>query len=146
MNNENDSNSDQGRTGSDLQQSQEGGSGGRQSGSDFTRDQQQSGQDSGGQQMGGGSEGTDMGAGGGSSGSGGYGNAQNQQNHQGQEQGLASYGSNPEQPRGEGFDEQQGGGRGADSVSDMQQGESADIERDQRAHQDRGQSELDDQE
>jgi hypothetical protein len=53
---------------------------------------------------------------GGSSGSGGYGNAQNQANHQGQE--TRPSGHDMHQSRGELFDEQQGGGRSADSISD----------------------------
>jgi hypothetical protein len=66
-------------------------------------------------QLGGGPDEGDMGAAGGSSGSGGYGNAQNQQNHQGQERGPQGHDSN--QSRGERYDEEQGGGRSADSVS-----------------------------
>lgn len=80
------------------------------------------------------------------SGSGGYGSAQKQENHQGQQdQRLPGYGSDPGQSRGERFDEQQGGGRGGDSASDLQKSASSKLEQDQRAHQDRGQSEIDDQ-
>jgi hypothetical protein len=99
-----------GVSGSELQESQAGGASG-----DFgaNREQQQSGR-----QTGGGAADADLDTGGGSSGSGGYGNAQNQQNHQGQ-QGQASYGNSGEatQSRGERFDEMQGGGRAADSIS-----------------------------
>ncbi len=59
---------------------------------------------------------SDMASPGGSSGSGGYGNAQNQANHQGQE--TRPSGHDMHQSRGELFDEQQGGGRSADSISD----------------------------
>jgi hypothetical protein len=78
----------------------------------------------------------------GSPGSGGYGDMQNQQ--QGRQQGgLPGYGSNPEQSRGERFDEAQGGGRGPGSVSSGEEGDGGDeIARDQRAHQDRGQGDL----
>lgn len=125
-----------GLSGSEVQQSQAGGGSGEFGGN---RDQQQSGQAGhGGQQMGGGANQSDFAQAGGSSGTGGYGNAQNQENHQGQD-GLASYGTNPEQvqSRGERFDEQQGGGRGADSVSG-----SDDLQQDQQEHQDRGQSAI----
>jgi|GEM_PF-5048269 len=67
-------------------------------------------------QLGGAPDQSDMGAAGGSSGTGGYGNAQNQQNHQGQERGPQGYDRN--QSRGERFDEEQGGGRSSDSISD----------------------------
>ena len=67
------------------------------------------------EQVGGGPDPSDMGAAGGSSGTGGYGNAQNQQNHQGQERGPEGHDLN--QSRGERFDEEQGGGRGAGSIS-----------------------------
>ncbi|MFN3944732.1 MAG: hypothetical protein ACK4K7_07370 [Allosphingosinicella sp.] len=78
----------------------------------------------------------------GSGGGGGYGDMQNQENHQGQQSGgLPGYGSNPEQSRGEAFDEAQGGGRGSDSVSGgPDDGGDDAIGRDLRAHQDRGQS------
>jgi hypothetical protein len=66
-------------------------------------------------QVGGGPDQSDMGAPGGSSGTGGYGNAQNQQNHQGQER--AAQGHDLNQSRGERYDEEQGGGRSADSIS-----------------------------
>jgi len=99
---------------------------------DTPRDQQQSGLSGGGRQVGGGPSAADNVAPGGSSGTGGYGNAQNQQMHQGQQDGSLSGGrSDPELDRGDRFDEQQGGGRGDDSVS---------LEQDQAAHQDRGQS------
>ena len=112
----------------------------------------------GGTQLGGAPDQSDMAAPGGSSGSGGYGNAQNQANHQGQE--TRPSGHDMSQSRGELFDEQQGGGRDADSVSDdsvAQVGGSVgsfdqvqdnaelneavdELLRDQQEHQDRGQS------
>jgi hypothetical protein len=70
----------------------------------------------GGTQLGGGPGPSDMAAPGGSSGSGGYGNAQNQANHQGQQ--TPQTGRDERQSRGERFDEEQGGGRGPDSISD----------------------------
>ena len=139
-------------SGRDLQQSQAAG----EPGGDFTRDQMQEG--TGGEQMGGGPSQSDMAAPGGSSGGGGYGNAQNQANHQGQQQAQVGYGNSQEagQSRGEAYDEQQGGGRGRDSVS--QQGGSDPAEnrqldqqadellQDQQQHQDRGQSSFEDDE
>ncbi len=109
-------------------------------------------------QLGGGADAADQDAAGGSSGTGGYGNAQNQANHQGQQQAQTGYGSGQDighdasQSRGEAFDEQQGGGRGADSVSgggdaisdpaeNRQLDQQADaLLQDQPEHQDRGQS------
>ena len=104
---------------------------------------------------------SDMASPGGSSGSGGYGNAQNQANHQGQE--VRPSGHDMHQSRGELFDERQGGGRNADSVSSddiAQAGGSAgsfdqatdrnaleaqadELLREQQEHQDRGQSTAD---
>jgi len=101
-------------SGSELQSSQSGGESGE---AGPNRDQQQSGQAGhGGQQMGGGATAPDFDSAGGSGGTGGYGNAQNQENHQGQ----AAYGNSadPQQSRGERFDEMQGGGRGPESVSE----------------------------
>jgi hypothetical protein len=43
--------------------------------------------------------------------------------------------------RGEAFDEQQGGGRGRLDV-DQQQRDQSEFERDQQAHQDRGQGDI----
>ncbi len=100
------------------------------------RNQSQSSVPGGGKQMGGGPSPADMASPGGSSGSGGYGSAQNQQFHQGQERERPSHEDGL--TRGERFDEQQGGGRGSDSVSPSKE----DLESDQRAHQDRGQSEA----
>jgi hypothetical protein len=117
---------------------------------------------SGGNQAGGGPKSSDMGAPGGSGGTGGYGNAQNQANHQGQ-QGGGSVGHDMNQSRGERFDEEQGGGRGAGSVSgdDIAQVGGSDgsfdqvqdndrlsqatdeFLRDQQEHQDRGQGQED---
>lgn len=89
-----------------------------------------------GRQLGGGPGYADMTSGAGSSGTGGYGNAQNQQLHQGQHDDSMARQSDERLSRGEAFDEQQGGGCGPDSVSiDRDQ-----LARDQREHQDRGQS------
>lgn len=95
--------------------------------------------------------------GGGTGGTGGYGKAQNQENHQGQ-QSQAAYGnsSDAQQSRGERFDELQGGGRGAGSVSsrDGNQNPAAnpaldaagdELLSDQQAHQDRGQSNIEEE-
>ena len=82
-------------------------------GEELPREQDQNGTSTGGRQVGGGPSAADMAAPGGSSGTGGYGKAQNQQLHQGQ----------------------QGGGRGDESVSSED-----DLGEDQAAHQDRGQS------
>ena len=145
-------------SGAELQQSQITGSGDGA----ITRDQMQG--EKGGTQMGGGPEESDMATPGGSSGSGGYGNAQNQSNHQGQQgQDVRPSGHDMHQSRGELFDEQQGGGRDAGSVSDdaiaqvggsdgsfdqVTDSNSLDAQadellRDQQAHQDRGQSAAD---
>ena len=141
-------------SGRDLQQSQITGA----SDAGFTRDAMQG--ETGGTQLGGGPDPSDMAAPGGSSGTGGYGNAQNQANHQGQQVGAAGHGLG--QSRGERFDEAQGGGRGAGSVSsesvaqvggsdgsfDQVQDNDPLAEatdeflRDQQEHQDRGQSEA----
>lgn len=115
--------------------------------------------ETGGAQRGGGPEASDMAAPGGSSGVGGYGKAQNQANHQGQQTG--SSGHDVGQSRGERFDEAQGGGRSAESVSaeeiaqqaggasafDQRQDQALDeaaddILKDQQAHQDRGQGSV----
>ena len=139
-------------SGRDLQQSQITGAGD----AGFTRDAMQG--ETGGTQLGGGPGASDMAAPGGSSGSGGYGNAQNQANHQGQQTGII--GRDMNQSRGERFDEAQGGGRGAESVSsdavaqvggsdgsfdqvqdDNPLSKAADeFLRDQQEHQDRGQN------
>ncbi|HEX8640869.1 MAG TPA: hypothetical protein VF704_06900 [Allosphingosinicella sp.] len=105
-------------------------------GDELPRSQEQSGTPPPGRQLGGGPSAADMAAPGGSSGSGGYGNAQNQQLHQGQEGGsLFGQRGDEGQSRGERFDEAQGGGRGGQSVSGGD-----DLAEDQAAHQDRGQS------
>jgi hypothetical protein len=98
----------------------------------------------GGRQLGGGPEATDRDAAGGSSGSGGYGSAQHAENLQGQsERGEAP---EPGQSRGERYDEQSGGGRSAETVSfDRARDGDDDLAEDQRAHQDRGQSEAEDE-
>lgn len=49
------------------------------------------------------------------------------------------------QSRGERYDELQGGGRDSDSVSFDQARDGDDLEADQRAHQDRGQSEAEEE-
>ena len=101
------------------------------------RGQEQSGQSGGGRQIGGGPSASDMAAPGGSSGTGGYGNAQNQQFHQGQQDGsLSGRDSDPALDRAERLDEQQAGGRGDNAVTMK----ADDLEADQAAHQDRGQS------
>ena len=96
-----------------------------------------------GTQAGGGPRPSDMGAGGGSSGTGGYGSDQQSQFHQGMQQDGPA--ADAGQSRGERFDEQAGGGRGPESVSldrerDGTSGDS--LAEDQRAHQDRAQSEA----
>jgi hypothetical protein len=104
-----------GLSGRDLQESQSGGESGQFGGN---MEQQQ---------------------GDGSSGTSGYGNSLDTQ---GQHQGGSAPGRGG-LSRGEAFDEQQGGGRGADSVSDSgEEGSADDLELDQQAHQDRGQSEA----
>jgi hypothetical protein len=129
-----------GMSGRDLQQSQSGGGSGRFGGD---REQQQ-----GGGQAGGGPEPSDVSNAGGSSGTGGYGSSQdvvNQQDQQAQagQAGLAGSdatrsGGTTAQSRGERFDEAQGGGRGPDSVSR----DDDEIAAGERAHQDRGQSDI----
>lgn len=100
----------------------------------------------GGRQLGGAPGQSDSGAGGGSSGSGGYGNDQNAQNQQGQGQGERSTAPDPGQSRGERFDEMAGGGRSADSVSlDRDRDGVDEFGEDQREHQDRGQSDAEDE-
>jgi hypothetical protein len=92
---------------------------------------------SGGDMLGGGADPADKDAAGGSSGTGGYGNAQNQSNHQGQTGGPDSNSTKPvtrELSRGERYDMEQGGGRADDAV-DFE----AELAEDQQAHQDRGQ-------
>jgi hypothetical protein len=72
-----------------------------------------------GSQLGGGPGAADEDAAGGSSGTGGYGNAQNQSLHQGQNGGPDDRPDKPvtrELSRGERFDLEQGGGRGVDSL------------------------------
>lgn len=129
-----------GLSGRDLQESQSGGDSGVFGGN---MDQQQRAG-----QAGGGAGPSDVSNAGGSSGTGGYGSSQNVVNHQDQQAragqpGLAGGASTPgggatNQSRGERYDEEQGGGRGPESVSL----DDDEIEADQRAHQDRGQSEA----
>jgi hypothetical protein len=71
--------------------------------------------ESSGSQLGGGPTQSDMANPGGSSGTGGYGKDQQSANNQGQAQG--STGHDERQSRGERFDEEQGGGRGSESIS-----------------------------
>ena len=88
-------------------------------------------------QAGGGPTPSDRAAPGGSSGTGGYGKAQNQQFHQGQqEQRSTAEEGDRRQSRGERFDEAQGGGRSADTVGAT----GGEFAEDQAEHQDRGQS------
>ena len=129
----------QGQAGRDLQESQSGGESGEFGGN--MQQQQAAGM------VGGGPGAGDASPAGGSSGTGGYGKSQNAQLHQGQGSsppGLA--GGAPHGhgglSRGEAYDEQQGGGRGADSVSGEDGDGADDFLVDQRAHQDRGQSEA----
>jgi len=99
-----------------------------------------------GAQQGGGPRASDMGAGGGSSGSGGYGRDQHAENLQGQGQGERSEAPEPAQSRGERFDEQSAGGRGADTVSFDRARDGGDgFGDDPRARRDRGQSEAEDE-
>ena len=82
-------------------------------------DQQGGADQSGGDQLGGGPEESDMGAPGGSSGTGGYGNDANTVNNEDGRRSQVGYGNSEDaqQSRGEAYDEAQGGGRGDDSVS-----------------------------
>src|SRR3954464_5620978 len=106
-----------GLRGRDLQDSQSGGDSGR-FGGNMDQDQR-------GGQAGGGAGPSDVSNAGGSSGTGGYGSSQNVVNHQDQQAragqpGLAGGESTPAlqaQSRGERYDEEQGGGRGPESVS-----------------------------
>ena len=144
-------------SGSGLQQSQMTGAGG----AGLTRDHMQG--ETGGAQLGGGPSQSDMASPGGSSGSGGYGNDQQSANHQGQHYAREGRTGHDEgQSRGERLDEEQGGGRAADSVSsdtvaqtgggqgsfDQHTDANAldaaadELLRDQQEHQDRGQSDA----
>jgi hypothetical protein len=98
----------------------------------------------GGSQAGGGPSAADQDASGGSSGTGGYGKAQNQSLHQGQEGPGAPLINREEVSRGERFDLEQGGGRGIDALdSDGDDDAALDpdeaIREDQQEHQDQGQ-------
>ena len=144
-------------SGRDLQESQSGGDSGEFRGNRYQ--QQRTGEPRGE------AEETPVSNAAGSPGSGGYGDMQNQQNHQGQGQGQPGLvgselrrggGSSEGLSRGERFDEAQGGGRGGSPFFEggedrgspgLVQGEGEDaatseFERDQREHQDRGQSEI----
>ena len=104
------------------------------------REQQKLGQ-TGGRMIGGGPDASDLDSAGGSSGTGGYGNAQNQNQNDGPDAQTAR-GTNPDGlSRGERFDLEQGGGRSSDELDTTNE-----LEEDQQAHQDRGQSVAEDQE
>ncbi|MDB5693948.1 MAG: hypothetical protein JWO81_3011 [Alphaproteobacteria bacterium] len=130
-----------GMSGRDLQQSQSSGGSGR-FGGNMEQDQKAG-------QAGGGPGPSDTSSAGGSSGTGGYGRSENVVQHQGQQArpgqaSLAGGDASAEDSgsdnlsRGERFDEEQGGGRGPESVSQ----DDDEIAEDQRAHQDRGQSDV----
>jgi hypothetical protein len=131
-------------SGSDLQGSQSGGGSGRFGGN--MEETQRAGQ------AGGGADAADLSNAGGSSGTGGYGSSQDVANHQGQQanggaqSGLAGgdlpAASGQSISRGERFDEEQGGGRGVEDLSPS--ADELEFAQDQRIHQDRGQSEADD--
>ena len=132
-------------TGSGLQESQSGGTSGRFGGNQDGM--QRSGQATGG------TEAADVSGAGGSSGSGGYGSSQdvvNQQDQQaggGADSGQAG-GDRPQArgagvSRGERYDEEANGGRGADEVSPSS--DELEFAEDQSEHQDRGQSEADEE-
>lgn len=104
----------------------------------------------GGQQMGGGPAAADQDAAGGSSGSGGYGQAQNQSLHQGQEGPGAPPIARDDVSRGERFDLEQGGGRGPDALDRDGDDDAAldpdePIRQDQQEHQDQGQRWIEEQ-
>ena len=104
------------------------------------RDQQKLAQ-TGGRMIGGGPGVSDLDSDGGSSGTGGYGKAQDQQSQDSGPDSRAESGANPDGlSRGERFDVEQGGGRGPDELTTNE------LEEDQQAHQDRGQSITEDQE
>lgn len=93
--------------------------------------------------LGGGAEPSDQDSAGGSSGTGGYGNAQDRANHQGQNAGPDAALEHPnarELSRGERFDLEQGGGRGDDAVDFGEE-----LKEDQQEHQDRGQRFIDEE-
>jgi hypothetical protein len=116
-------------TGSELQQSQSGGNSGGFGGN---QDQvQRSGQ------AGGGTEAADVSTAGGSSGTGGYRSSQNVVNR---EDDKARSGGGVS--RGERYDEEANGGRGVEDLSPSS--DELEFADDQREHQDRGQSEADD--
>jgi hypothetical protein len=131
-------------TGSELRESQSAGDSGRFGGN---RDEmQRSGQ------AGGGTGAGDVSGAGGSSGTGGYGSSQdvvNQQDRQrrggadsGQVGGDRPHARGDGLSRGERYDEEANGGRGADEVSPSS--DELEFAEDQREHQDRGQSEAED--
>lgn len=92
----------------------------------------------GGRQLGGGPEAADQDAAGGSSGAGGYGNAQNQSLREGRADAPQK---SREISRGERFDNEQGGGRGDDSLDSDDN-----LDDDERALHDEGQKFIDRQE
>lgn len=96
----------------------------------------------GGRMIGGGPGASDLDSDGGSSGTGGYGKAQDQQSQDAGPDTRTAPGVNRDGlSRGERFDVEQGGGRGPDALETTNE-----LEEDQQAHQDRGQSIADDQE
>lgn len=135
-----------GLSGTELRQSQSGGASGTGSGSETRDEVQRAGQ------AGGGADAADLSNAGGSSGGGGYGSSQNvvnpqdQQARGGADAGLAGSDRPPATgqgiSRGERYDEEQGGGRGADDVSPSS--DELEFAQDQRDHQERGQSEAED--
>ncbi len=90
-------------------------------------------------QLGGGADAADQDAAGGSSGTGGYGNAQNQANHQGQPTDYQKPVTR-ELSRGERYDMEQGGGRAADAV-DFE----SELQEDEKEREARGQRWIDEQ-
>ncbi|HEX4736987.1 MAG TPA: hypothetical protein VH331_05445 [Allosphingosinicella sp.] len=118
-----------GMRGRDLQDSQSGGESGRFGGN------MNQGQRAG--EAAGGPEPSDIGNAGGSSGGGGYGSSQDVVNRQDQQAKRGPVQSES-QSRGERYDEIANGGRGPESVSP----DDDEIARDQQAHQDRGQSDV----
>jgi hypothetical protein len=92
----------------------------------------------GGTMLGGGAEAEDQDAAGGSSGAGGYGQAQNRSLHEDRSGDTTP--ATRELSRGERYDMEQGGGRASDAVDFERE-----LQEDQREHQDRGQSFIDEE-
>ena len=75
-----------------------------------------------------------------------YGRDQNAESHQGQSESQRPDAAERGQSRGERYDEAAGGGRGADSVSfDPDRDGFDELAEDQEQHQDRGQSEAEEE-